>query len=132
MPQMAQKHFPPQGHLLYSSDEQVTRLLPAAGFTNISYHVKAPLPARTSRAGDALTTARTNSNHKHRASPIPTRSSTRSRLIGRRSDKWAGLVQLAHIRTIRLRSRQRLTTQPDAHSRRRESLAAAPMSAYFL
>jgi hypothetical protein len=25
MPPMAQKHFPPQGYLLYSSDEQVTR-----------------------------------------------------------------------------------------------------------
>ena len=42
MPPMAQKHFPPQGHLLYSSDEQVTRLLHAAGFTTISHHVKGP------------------------------------------------------------------------------------------
>jgi SAM-dependent methyltransferase len=42
MPQMAQRHFPPQGHLLYSSDEQVARLLAAAGFAAISHHVKGP------------------------------------------------------------------------------------------
>jgi SAM-dependent methyltransferase len=42
MPRMAQKHFPPQGHLLYSSDEQVARLLEAAGFAAITHHVKGP------------------------------------------------------------------------------------------
>jgi hypothetical protein len=42
MPQMAQRHFPPQGHLLYSSDEQVTRLLAAAGLTANSHHLKGP------------------------------------------------------------------------------------------
>ena len=40
MPPMAQRHFPRQGHLLYSSDEQIARLLAAAGFAGISHHVK--------------------------------------------------------------------------------------------
>jgi SAM-dependent methyltransferase len=42
MPPMAQRHFPRQGHLLYSSDEQVAQLLAAAGFAAISHHVKGP------------------------------------------------------------------------------------------
>lgn len=42
MPQMAQRHFPRQGHLLYSSDEQVARLLETAGFAEIRHHVKGP------------------------------------------------------------------------------------------
>ena len=42
MPAMAQRHFPRQGHLLYDSDEQVTRLLAAAGFAAITHRVKGP------------------------------------------------------------------------------------------
>ena len=49
MPQMAQRHFPRQGHLLYSSDEQVARLLAAAGFAAITHHVKGPSAAPDGR-----------------------------------------------------------------------------------
>src|SRR6266581_3542334 len=43
MPPMAQKHFPPQGHLLYESDDQVARLLRSAGFAAGS-HARASRP----------------------------------------------------------------------------------------
>jgi trans-aconitate methyltransferase len=49
MPQMAQKHFPRQGHLLYDSDEQVARLLAAAGFAAITHHMKGPPAAPQGR-----------------------------------------------------------------------------------
>lgn len=42
MPQMVQKYFPTQGYLLYSSDEQVARLLQEAGFAAITHYVKGP------------------------------------------------------------------------------------------
>jgi hypothetical protein len=39
---MPQTHFSRQGHLLYTSNEQGTRLLETAGFAAISHHVKGP------------------------------------------------------------------------------------------
>lgn len=50
MPQMAQKHFPQQGHLLYDSDEQAARLLAAAGFAAITHRLKGPPAAPHGRA----------------------------------------------------------------------------------
>lgn len=55
MPPMAQKHFPPQGHLLYESDDQVARLLRSAGFAAVSHKVKGPPAAPEGRV--ALATA---------------------------------------------------------------------------
>jgi trans-aconitate methyltransferase len=40
MPQMAQKRFPEDGHLLYDSDDEVDELTRAAGFTSVSHLVK--------------------------------------------------------------------------------------------
>jgi trans-aconitate methyltransferase len=42
MPELARRHFPRQGDLLYDSDEQVARLLAAAGFVAVTHHVKGP------------------------------------------------------------------------------------------
>jgi len=55
MPPMAQKHFPQQGHLLYESDEDLTRLLRSAGFSAVSHQVKGPPAAPKGRV--ALATA---------------------------------------------------------------------------
>lgn len=55
MPLMVQHYFPRQGDLLYASDDQVTRLLEAAGFAHVSYRVKGPPGAPDGRA--ALATA---------------------------------------------------------------------------
>jgi SAM-dependent methyltransferase len=58
MPPMAQRHFPPQGHLLYSSDEQVAQLLAGRRLHSHQSPRQGParLPARASRAGHVLTT----------------------------------------------------------------------------
>jgi trans-aconitate methyltransferase len=50
MPPMAQKHFPAQGHRLYSSDDEVAQLLGAAGFTTVTHIVKGPPEAPEGRA----------------------------------------------------------------------------------
>jgi hypothetical protein len=42
MPAVAQKHFPRQGHLLYSSDDEVANVLRSAGFAAVSHKVKGP------------------------------------------------------------------------------------------
>lgn len=55
MPPMAQKHFPPQGHLLYESDDQVAQLLRSAGFATVNHKVKGPSAAPEGRL--ALATA---------------------------------------------------------------------------
>jgi trans-aconitate methyltransferase len=40
MPPMAQKRFPPAGHLLYDSDDDVAQLAQAAGYRSVSNRVK--------------------------------------------------------------------------------------------
>jgi trans-aconitate methyltransferase len=40
MPQMAQRNFPKEGHLLYDSDDELSILLAGAGFTNVRFVVK--------------------------------------------------------------------------------------------
>ncbi|MEO6044373.1 MAG: class I SAM-dependent methyltransferase [Tepidiformaceae bacterium] len=40
MPQVSQKNFPKEGHLLYDSDEELSTLLVAAGFTDVRVVVK--------------------------------------------------------------------------------------------
>jgi SAM-dependent methyltransferase len=40
MPPMSQRNFPKEGHLLYESDDQLSVLLDAAGFTNVRFVVK--------------------------------------------------------------------------------------------
>ncbi len=40
MPGMAQRNFPKEGHLLYDSDDELSILLDAAGFTNVRFVVK--------------------------------------------------------------------------------------------
>ena len=40
MPAMAQKRFPPAGHRLYESDDEVTELATAAGFASVEHVVK--------------------------------------------------------------------------------------------
>ena len=40
MPQVSQKNFPKEGHLLYDSDEELSTLLDAAGFTEVRFLVK--------------------------------------------------------------------------------------------
>jgi SAM-dependent methyltransferase len=49
MPQLAQKRFPPAGHLLYDSDEEVARLARAAGFSSVAHRVKGPAEAPQGR-----------------------------------------------------------------------------------
>ncbi len=55
MPPPARKHFPPLGHLLYESDDQVTRLLRSAGFATVNLQVKGSSAAPEGRV--ALATA---------------------------------------------------------------------------
>jgi ubiquinone/menaquinone biosynthesis C-methylase UbiE len=40
MPQISQKNFPKEGHLLYSNDDELSVLLRAAGFTDVRFVVK--------------------------------------------------------------------------------------------
>lgn len=40
MPPMSQRNFPKEGHLLYESDDQLSVLLDAAGFTNVRFVIK--------------------------------------------------------------------------------------------
>lgn len=40
MPAMAQRRFPPAGHRLYESDDEVARLATAAGFGSVTHRVK--------------------------------------------------------------------------------------------
>jgi len=42
MPAMAQRRFPPAGHRLYGSDEEVTALATNAGYASVAQHVKGP------------------------------------------------------------------------------------------
>lgn len=49
MPPMARKHFPPQGHRLYSSEDEVAELLRSAGFAAVSHKVKGPPEAPEGR-----------------------------------------------------------------------------------
>jgi SAM-dependent methyltransferase len=42
MPKMVQKNFPREGHILYESEDDVTRLLRGAGFATVRYLVKGP------------------------------------------------------------------------------------------
>jgi SAM-dependent methyltransferase len=49
MPRMAQKRFPPAGHLLYDSDDDVARLARAAGFSSITHRVKGSAEAPQGR-----------------------------------------------------------------------------------
>jgi len=55
MPPMAKKHFPQQGHRLYSSEDEVAALLRSAGFAAVSHKVKGPPEAPEGRL--ALATA---------------------------------------------------------------------------
>jgi len=55
MPPMAQKHFPPQGHLFRESDDQVARLLRSAGFAAVNHQMKGRSAAPEGRV--ALATA---------------------------------------------------------------------------
>jgi trans-aconitate methyltransferase len=49
MPAMAQRRFPPAGHLLYDSDDAVTRLADAAGYSSVSHKVKGSTDAPEGR-----------------------------------------------------------------------------------
>jgi SAM-dependent methyltransferase len=49
MPALAQKRFPPAGHRLYETEDELTRLAAAAGFTSISHEVKGPADAPEGR-----------------------------------------------------------------------------------
>ena len=49
MPRMAQRNFPKEGHLLYDSDDDLSMLLGAAGFTNVRFVVKGPSEAPEGR-----------------------------------------------------------------------------------
>lgn len=49
MPRMAQRRFPPAGHQLYETDDDVTTLAIAAGFGSVTHLVKGPLDAPQGR-----------------------------------------------------------------------------------
>jgi ubiquinone/menaquinone biosynthesis C-methylase UbiE len=49
MPRMAQRRFPPAGHLLYESDEEVSTLAIAAGFGSVTHSIKGPPEAPEGR-----------------------------------------------------------------------------------
>ena len=55
MPQVAQKNFPKEGHVLYESDEELSMLLNAAGFRDVRFVVKGESGAPAGRL--ALATA---------------------------------------------------------------------------
>jgi hypothetical protein len=40
MPQISQRDFPKEGHLLYENDDELSVLLSGAGFTNVRFVVK--------------------------------------------------------------------------------------------
>jgi trans-aconitate methyltransferase len=50
MPPMAQRRFPPAGHRLYETDDEVTRLAIAAGFGPVTHIVKGSAEAPEGRA----------------------------------------------------------------------------------
>jgi trans-aconitate methyltransferase len=50
MPAMAQKRFPPAGHQLYETDDEVTTLAIAAGFSSVTQLVKGSAEAPEGRA----------------------------------------------------------------------------------
>ena len=49
MPAMAQRRFPPAGHRLYESDDEVTELATAVGFRSVEHLVKGPAEAPEGR-----------------------------------------------------------------------------------
>jgi trans-aconitate methyltransferase len=49
MPAMAQRRFPPAGHRLYETDDDVTTLAIAAGFGSVAHLVKGPAEAPEGR-----------------------------------------------------------------------------------
>jgi SAM-dependent methyltransferase len=49
MPPMAQRRFPPEGHLLYDADDDVARLARSAGFSSVTHRVKGPAEAPEGR-----------------------------------------------------------------------------------
>jgi len=55
MPAQAQKRFPPAGHRLYETDDELTRFATAAGFTAITHEVKGSTDSPDGRV--ALATA---------------------------------------------------------------------------
>jgi trans-aconitate methyltransferase len=55
MPAMAQKKFPPAGHTLYDTEDDVTRVAEAAGLTSVTQLVKGPADAPEGRVMIART-----------------------------------------------------------------------------
>jgi SAM-dependent methyltransferase len=55
MPARAQEQFPLDGHLLYGSDEDLGRLLTAAGFGSVEYRVRGAVAAPEGRVALAAT-----------------------------------------------------------------------------
>ena len=49
MPAMAQRRFPPAGHRLYETEDELTQLATAAGFTSITHLTKGPADAPEGR-----------------------------------------------------------------------------------
>jgi hypothetical protein len=49
MPTMAQKRFPPAGHRLYASQDEVSALATSAGFAAVTHEVKGPAEAPDGR-----------------------------------------------------------------------------------
>jgi trans-aconitate methyltransferase len=49
MPALAQKRFPAAGHRLYETDDELTQLVTAAGFTSITHKIKGPADAPEGR-----------------------------------------------------------------------------------
>ena len=49
MPAMAQRRFPPAGHRLYETDDDVTRLAVEAGFGSVTQRIKGPAEAPEGR-----------------------------------------------------------------------------------
>ena len=49
MPGMAQKRFPPAGHNLYETDDDLTQLAHAAGFASVTHAVKGSAVAPAGR-----------------------------------------------------------------------------------
>ncbi|MCI4347120.1 MAG: class I SAM-dependent methyltransferase [Thermoplasmata archaeon] len=54
MPRMVQKNFPREGHILYDSEDDVTRLLREAGFATVRYLVKGALESPEGRLALAV------------------------------------------------------------------------------
>ena len=49
MPALAQKRFPPAGHRLYETEDELTEAATAAGFTSVTHQVKGPAGAPEGR-----------------------------------------------------------------------------------